>query len=175
MRKAAPTYEWQKNCSHRFPGSGKSTFAAALHAITNIPVYHLDLFFWNPDRTEIPKSVFHQKVAEVMATDEWILDGNYPNSIEKRVQHCDTVILMDYDPEVCLSGVRERMGKPRVGNCWTETEEDPAFMDRIRHYRANSLPDILAILERYPEKDIQIFHTREEADAWLWKIEKEQG
>ena len=137
-------------------------------------MYHLDLFFWNPDRTEIPKAIFHQKVAEVLATDEWILDGNYPSSIEKRVQHCDTVILMDYAPEVCLSRVRERMGKTRIGNCWTETEEDPAFMERIRNYRTTTVPSMLAILEKYPEKDIHIFHTREEADEYLRQREKAQ-
>ncbi len=156
------------------PGSGKSTLATRLHEITNIPLYHLDLFFWNPDRTEIPKSIFHEKVQAVLETDAWIMDGNYPASVEKRVQACDTVLLLDYDPEVCLSGVRDRRGKPRVGNCWIETKEDPAFMDRIRRYRTQSLPELLAVLEKYPEKDIHILRSREEAEEYLRQTEKEQ-
>ena len=33
------------------PGSGKSTFSKKLNEITNIPLYHLDLMFWNNDKT----------------------------------------------------------------------------------------------------------------------------
>ena len=157
------------------PGSGKSTLATRLHEITNIPLYHLDLFFWNPDRTEIPKSIFHEKVQAVLETDAWIMDGNYPASVEKRVQACDTVLLLDYDPEVCLSGVRARIGKERVGNCWIETKEDPAFMELIRNYRTTTLPSMLEVLKKYPEKDIHMFHSREEAEEYLRQTEREQS
>ena len=34
------------------PGGGKSTFARALHGKTGIPLYHLDLLYWNADRKE---------------------------------------------------------------------------------------------------------------------------
>ena len=33
------------------PGSGKSTFARELHARTNLPLYYLDMLYWNADRT----------------------------------------------------------------------------------------------------------------------------
>lgn len=29
------------------PGSGKSTFSRALHELTDLPLYHLDLLNWN--------------------------------------------------------------------------------------------------------------------------------
>ena len=38
------------------PGSGKSTFARALQAKTGLPLVHLDMLFWNADRTEIGRA-----------------------------------------------------------------------------------------------------------------------
>ena len=40
------------------PGSGKSTFSRELHERTRIPLYHLDMLFWNADKTTVEKSVF---------------------------------------------------------------------------------------------------------------------
>ena len=49
------------------PGSGKSTFSRALHEITGLPVYHLDMLNWNADRTTVEKEVFRARLAEVIA------------------------------------------------------------------------------------------------------------
>ena len=34
------------------PGSGKSTFSKKLNTITGIPLYHLDMIYWNKDKTK---------------------------------------------------------------------------------------------------------------------------
>ena len=34
------------------PGSEKSTFSKALHNKTNIPLFHLDMMFWNEDKNQ---------------------------------------------------------------------------------------------------------------------------
>lgn len=39
------------------PGSGKSTFSKELHKITGIPLFHLDMMYWNSDSTNVDKSV----------------------------------------------------------------------------------------------------------------------
>ena len=44
------------------PGSGKSTFSRALHEIVGIPLYHLDMMYWNADRTTVEKSVFLERL-----------------------------------------------------------------------------------------------------------------
>ena len=43
-------------------GSGKSTFSRALHDKTNIPLYYLDMLFWNADKTTVEKSVFLERL-----------------------------------------------------------------------------------------------------------------
>ena len=35
------------------PGSGKSTFSRELHNKTSIPLYHLDMMYWNADKTKV--------------------------------------------------------------------------------------------------------------------------
>ena len=96
------------------PGSGKSTVSRALHNKTGIPLYHLDMMYWNADKTTVEKSVFLERLSAVLKKDEWIIDGNYGSTMELRMVACDTVIFLDYPLDICLDGIRERRGKPAV-------------------------------------------------------------
>ena len=64
------------------PGSGKSTFSRALHNVTGIPLFHLDMLYWNADRTIVDKAVFRERLADTIQKNEWIIDGNYGSTIE---------------------------------------------------------------------------------------------
>ncbi len=64
------------------PGSGKSTFSRSLHKKTGIPLHYLDMMYWNADKTTVEKSVFRERLAAVLATDAWIIDGNYGSTME---------------------------------------------------------------------------------------------
>ena len=59
------------------PGSGKSTFSKRLHALTQMPLYHLDQIWWKPDRTNISRDEFDERLKEILDQDEWIIDGSY--------------------------------------------------------------------------------------------------
>ena len=149
------------------PGSGKSTFSRALHDSTGIPLFHLDMLKWNADRTTVSRDVFLERLQKVLETDEWIIDGNYSSTMELRLQACDTVIFLDYPLEVCLSGIEERRGKPRLDMPWIETEEDAEFIEFIKNYNLQSRPMVLELLEKYADKNIVIFQSRSEADEFL--------
>ena len=150
------------------PGSGKSTFSKALHKITGIPLFHLDMMYWNSDRTIVPKSVFLERLNDALEKSEWIIDGNYSSTMEKRMSLCDTVFFLDYPLDVCLDGVKSRRGKIRSDMPWIETEEDAEFTEFIKKFNADSRPQVQKLLEKYKnEKNIVIFKSREEADAFL--------
>ena len=149
------------------PGSGKSTFARALHDKTGIPLYHLDMMYWNADKTTVEKSVFLERLSAVLEKDEWIIDGNYCSTMELRMAACDTVFFLDYPLDVCLDGIREQGGKPRSDMPWIETEEDAEFIEFIKSYNEQQKPKVLELLEKYGDKNIVIFKSREEADAFL--------
>ena len=149
------------------PGSGKSTVSRALHNKTGIPLYHLDMMYWNADKTTAEKSVFLERLSTVLEKDEWIIDGNYGSTMELRMAACDTVIFLDYPLDVCLDGIRNRRGKPRSDMPWIETEEDEEFIEFIRNYNEQQKPKVLELLEKYSDKNIVILESREQADAFL--------
>lgn len=156
------------------PGSGKSTFSAALNKITGIPLIHLDMLYWNKDKTTVEKAVFMERLSKVLQTQSFIIDGNYASTMELRIIKSDTVIFLDYPKEVCLQGVAERMGKPRSDMPWVETEIDKEFIEFIKKYNEQCKPQVEMLLEKYSNKKIIILKSRAEADLFLSKI-KEKG
>ena len=139
------------------PGSGKSTFSKQLHKITNIPLFHLDMLFWNADKTTVEKSVFLDRLSKIIENSEWIIDGNYGSTMELRLKECDTVFFLDYPTELCLNGIAERRGKPRSDIPWVETEDDEEFLQFIKDFNTESKSKILSLLDKYKDKKSHIF------------------
>ena len=150
------------------PGAGKSTFARKLRELTGLPLHYLDQIWHKPDRTTVSREEFDEKLGQILARDEWIIDGNYKRTVERRIAACDTAFLLDYPVEVCLAGAAARAGQPREDMPWIETELRPDLAEYIRDFAATQLPHDYELLERYGQgREIVIFHSREEADAWL--------
>ncbi len=149
------------------PGSGKSYFSKELHKITSIPLFHLDMMFWNADRTTVGKETFLNRLYGVLDKPRWIIDGNYGSTIEARLKACDTVFFLDYPLEVCLNGISERKGKPRTDIPWVETETDEEFLEFIKNYNTDNRPKVIALLKKYSDKKVCIFKSREEAKRFL--------
>ena len=156
------------------PGSGKSTFSRELHRITRLPLYYLDMMYWNSDRSIVEKPVFLKRLNDALQCSEWIIDGNYGSTMELRLQACDTVFFLDYPTEICLDGIRERRGKPRPDMPWIEPadEEDAEFISFIKSYNADSRLTVMQLLEKYKNREIHIFKDRTEAGEYLKKLEK---
>lgn len=150
------------------PGAGKSTFARKLKDVTNLPLYYLDMLWHKPDRTNISREEFDIRLREIVQRDRWIIDGNYQRTLEIRLKECDTVFLLDFPTEVCLSGARERIGTKREDLPWVESELDEEFKEWITDFSKEQLPRIYELLEQYgSDKNVVIFKSREEADEYL--------
>ena len=149
------------------PGSGKSTFSRELQRLTGLPLISLDNIWWKPDRTHISREEFDARLAEILQTDAWILDGSYSRTFEPRIAACDTVILLDYDTDVCMESIRARVGKERADIPWTEQTLDPELVAIVETYKERNNPVLHALFQRYADKDIHIFRTRDEAKEWL--------
>lgn len=149
-------------------GAGKSTFARKLRDKTNLPLYYLDMIWHKSDRTNISENEFDAILNNIVKKDRWIIDGNYQRTLEMRLKECDTVFLLDFPTEVCLSGAESRIGKKREDLPWTETEFDSEFRQFIIDFSENQLPEIYRLLEKYRKnKNIVIFHSRKETDDYL--------
>lgn len=152
------------------PGSGKSTFARRLQALTGLPLIYLDQLNWNADKTWVSPETLDARIEAALAGDQWIIDGNYARTLEVRLQACDTVFFLDYPLELCLKSVAQRIGTVRPDMPWVEEELDPEFVDFIRAFPETTRPKILTLLERYQDRAIHIFHSRAEADAFLARL-----
>lgn len=150
------------------PGSGKTTFAEKLRDKTGLPLYYLDAIWHKPDKTHISREDFDDRIREIFAEDEWIIDGNYSRTIEMRLKECDTVFLFDLPAEVCLQGATERLGKVRFDMPWIDTEIDPELKSQIEDFPVDTLPKIYNLLEKHGQnKKIVVFKTREMADEFI--------
>ena len=156
------------------PGSGKSTFSKKLNEITNMPLYHLDLMYWNKDKTIVEKEIFLNRIKETLKKDSWIIDGNYKSSMELRIKEADAVFFLDYDIDLCLESVINRVGHKRSDMPWIENELDNEFVDYIKNYQTTNIPYILELFNKYQNKQIYIFKNRNEADNFLSSINKEE-
>lgn len=76
--------------------TGKSTFAKKLSHKLTIKVIHLDNLFFRPNCEFTPKEEWHNIVRTLADKDEWIIDGNYPNTLNIRAERADTIIIFDF-------------------------------------------------------------------------------
>lgn len=83
-------------------GSGKSTLARELGQRLQLPIYHMDQLGWLPGWVETDKDVLRAKLQSIVATDRWLIDGNYGSTLELRLPRADAVIYLDFPILLCL-------------------------------------------------------------------------
>lgn len=83
-------------------GSGKTTLAKRLGEKLNVPVHHLDNYFWQPGWQETPQIDFVEKQFDLVEQDCWIIDGNYIRTCSIRLHEADTIIFLDIPRWRCL-------------------------------------------------------------------------
>ena len=150
------------------PGSGKSTFARKLQEKTGLPLYYLDMIWHKPDKTTLTKEEFDEKLHELIARDEWIIDGNYSRTLEPRLQACDTAFVLDLPLEVCLAGAQARVGTKRIDMPWEETELSQEFLNYILSFSQQQLPRLLQLARQYSsQKQVVFFRSRQECDDFF--------
>jgi adenylate kinase family enzyme len=104
---------------------------------------------------------------EVLSKDTWIIDGNYISTMELRIQKCDTIVFLDYPVDICLDGIKARLGNKRSDMPWIENEIDQEFIKYIERYNLDVRPNVLELLNKYSDKNIYIFKNRNESNEFL--------
>ncbi len=153
------------------PGSGKSSFARRLCDKTGLPLYHLDMIWHKPDRTNVTREEFDTRLCEIMCGDAWIIDGNYSRTIKMRLEECDTVFLLDLPLDICLAGAQSRIGHKRKDLPWVEETFDEEFKQWIIDFPTNVLPRIYELIEPYRNtRQLVVFHSHAEIEEYLKSI-----
>ena len=149
------------------PGSGKSIFAKELAAKLNIPMYHLDMIRHDKDANPLSQDIFDEKLDKILHQDSFIIDGNYQRTMEKRISFADTIFLFDIDTDICLQGIKERIGKESVDNPFVSKTLDNEFYEYVKSFKDEYTPEIYKILSKYKDKEIIIFKKREDKYKYL--------
>ncbi len=135
-------------------GAGKSTLARHLGELTGLPVVHLDREHWQPGWVETPRDEWTRKVAELVAPDEWIIDGNYGGTMGLRIERADTIVFLDYSRWLCMyrSTKRQVVYRNKTRPDMTpgcDEKLDPKFFKFLKwiwQYRSTRRPGVLAML-----------------------------
>jgi adenylate kinase family enzyme len=89
-------------------GAGKSTLARTLGEKLNLPVIHLDSYYWQPGWQESEQDKWLAIQQELIKGDRWIIDGNYGSTMDTRLARANTIIWLDFNRYLCLWRVIKR-------------------------------------------------------------------
>ena len=154
-------------------GCGKSTLAAKLGSKLNIPILYLDTIYWKANWQEEDKEVFVNKQKEMIAKPEWILDGNYRDTLEMRLESCDTVIFLDYPRRIALYGIFKRYFQYRNKHRESIAEGcqekiDKSFFKWVWNFKKNARPHIVQKINKYADtKKLLVFKKRKDLNKFL--------
>lgn len=150
-------------------GSGKSTFATALGALTGLPITHLDERYWHPGWVETPRDEWQAVVRELVAGERWIIDGNYGGTYDLRFERADTVFVLALARRVCIYRVLKRVVRD-----WHRPTQAPgcpehfdlSFLHWLWRFPRDSRPLLDEALATYRERGgvVELTTSREVRD-----------
>jgi adenylate kinase family enzyme len=152
-------------------GAGGTTVGREIATRLDVPFHELDALFWQPNWTEPDSDEFRERVAEIVATDRWVIDGSYQSWIGQLVLgSADVVVWLDLPMRVWLPRLlRRTQSRARSGEVlWDGNRESlrKAFASRdslilfsLRHCRGRR--------RRYPERfaDYDLVRLRSQSDV----------
>jgi adenylate kinase family enzyme len=161
-------------------GAGKSTFSRELSKKTGLPVIHLD-YYYHQTKEDYPnnKDKWIKKVHELAEASEWIMEGNYSSSYEKRFALADTFVFLDIPTFITFWSVIKRRityspsKRPEMPTDWQE-KINFEFLKYVLRFKKYSRKKLLSEIEKYKHKNLEvhIFTSRKQAYKWLDNISK---
>ncbi|REE94553.1 adenylate kinase family enzyme [Paenibacillus taihuensis] len=155
-------------------GSGKSTLAQQLGRIWSLPVIHLDAYYWRPNWVAPQKAEWDQTITQLTMQEQWVIDGNYARTMEKRIERADLIILLDMPRWLCMVRIFKRRimfhkkTRPDM-NEGCQEKIDWAFIKWVWNYPKRSRLSTLSKLETAAAqgKQVIIVNTRKQVKELL--------
>lgn len=155
-------------------GAGKSTFARKLGAVTGLPVTHIDQLFWGAGWVQVPRALYHERVAAVVQQERWIIEGVSPGTLDLRLPRTDLMIWLERSRMACLWRVAKRVAssygrvRPDMAPGCPEGLPDPEFLTYIWTFGTRIAPRIEAAVDRHGVRDRLVrLGSDREAQAFL--------
>jgi adenylate kinase family enzyme len=159
-------------------GSGKSTFAVKLSKIVNIPIFHLDKYFFESNWIERNYNDFLAMQIEMVAKSNWIIDGNSTRSYELRYKRADLCLYFNFPRWLCYWRVLKRLfdKDPNIDDRAPDCQETVRWplLKYMWSFEARVNPILQLLQSKYPHVPIielqsdddvsQFFHQYLELD-----------
>ena len=145
---------------------------------TGIQIYHLDKEYWLPNWQKPKEEDWHHKIVEFVKEDSWIMDGNYIDTLEDRLEKADLVIMLDIKTSTCLRGVFLRTLKSKFikrkdlcSDCDERFNQNYYdFINWVKAFRKEYFPKLINICLKYPNVDLKIFSTRKSTHKFVKRM-----
>lgn len=152
-------------------GAGKSTLSTALAARLKLPLYHMDQLNWKPGWVVGSVEDLKRKLAEIVATDRWLIDGNYGGTLADRLERADTVIYLDFPIRLCVARLLRRIWTYRGRSRPDMTPDCPerfdlAFLFYLMRWNSGPRPRTEQRLKGFEDKLIRL-PSPEALQRWL--------
>jgi adenylate kinase family enzyme len=156
-------------------GSGKSTAAQRVGAVTGLPVHLVDELTWRPGWQGVPEVEQREVFARITASDAWVLDTAYSTWLDLVLERCELVVGLDYPRWLSLGRLLRRtvvriVDRRPICNGNVETLRNALSRDSIVVWHFRSFARKRARLRawaRSGEVPIVVFRRPAELDRWV--------
>lgn len=143
-------------------GAGKSTLARMLAEKYALPLTHMDQHFWMANWVQREEEDFQARIFELVDTKEWVMEGNYKETLPRRLERTDLFSYLDLPRWLCLYRVFKRIalsyGKTRsdmAQGCPEQIDWD--FIKWIWNFPKRSGP---GLQKRFDDFDGKKYHIQ---------------
>ena len=154
-------------------GTGKSYLACRLQEILDLPLYHLDKYYWKSGWVRSNPEEFQKIHNELCNEERCIIEGSYLRYLESRFEAADTIIFIDLPRWFCLFRVFKRAifnwGKVMP----TSPKDCPEgltleFVKWVWNFNKKYRTNIISLLNKYSNsKKIYIIKNQKEFDNFI--------
>ena len=160
-------------------GSGKSTAATRLGAVTRLPVHLADELTWLPGWVPVDTETQRERFAAIAASDAWVLDTAYSSWLDLVLPRCELVVALDYPRWRSLARLLRRtavriVDRRPVCNGNVETLRGAVSRDSILawHFRSFTRKrDRVEEWSRSTDEAVLRFRRPADAERWLRALE----
>lgn len=162
-------------------GSGKTTLAKYIAKEINIDAIHLDHEFWLPNWERPDEMQWRKKLAKLCENDSWIMDGNYIDSLDIRLDKADLVIMLDIKMSTCVNSILLRTLKAQfikrkdlAEGCKDRFDKSKRnFVKWTKQFKTAYFPQLMDLCIKYPNVDLKLFKTRKSAKEFVERIKED--
>ena len=149
-------------------GSGKTYLATALSKKYNIPHFDLDDIQWDNNAqgygVKMPVEKRNVLLQEILANDEWIIEGVYYAWVQQSFEDADKIYVLDMPKYLYTSRIIMRSIKRKIGIQKGKKETLKSVYNLLKWteiFQNKNLQEIESILDKYNSKVVWITNKKD--------------